>query len=392
MSNNRRILTVFAIAAFPAACVLAQEKPTTVAAPAPGALATLKAEYQAASKAWSTEYLAAYNAAKKAGKDKEFKFDKPSPAPLFSPRFLAIAEQSPDGPDAIDAIKLTLQTSYGEKPDSPLETRAKAIKILKDHYVAKPQIKSVVKQITRFDDSASKDLVAAVIAHNPDRQIQAAAYKGQVSYQEMLAQFSKIVDDPTRLAAIEKSQGKQFVTERLAKAEKAKAELEVLNKIIREKYADLVNDLSVGSPMPALVSEDLEGKSVSLADLQGKVVVFDIWATWCGPCKAMIPHEREMVERLKDKPFALVSISFDAEKKTLVDFLAKEKMPWTHWWNGAEGKLMDTLNIEHYPTIFVVDASGVIRFKEIRGEELEKAVNTLLAEKPKPKLARAAGH
>ncbi len=88
-----------------------------------------------------------------------------------------------------------------------------------------------------------------------------------------------------------------------------------------------------------------------------------------------------MVERLKDKPFALVSISFDAEKKTLTDFLAKEKMPWTHWWNGAEGKLMDTLNIEHYPTIFVVDPAGVIRFKEIRGEELEKAVNVLLAEK-----------
>ena len=97
----------------------------------------------------------------------------------------------------------------------------------------------------------------------------------------------------------------------------------------------------------------------------------------------MIPHEREMVERLKDKPFALVSISVDDEKKTLADFLAKEKMPWTHWWNGAEGKLIDTLNIQHYPTIFVLDAKGVIRYKEIRGEELEKAVNTLLLERMK---------
>ena len=55
-------------------------------------------------------------------------------------------------------------------------------------------------------------------------------------------------------------------------------------------------------------------------------------------------------------------------------------MPWNHWWNGAEGKLMDTLNIQHFPTIFVLDPQGVIRFKEIRGEELEKAVNTLLEE------------
>ena len=83
---------------------------------------------------------------------------------------------------------------------------------------------------------------------------------------------------------------------------------------------------------------------------------------------------------MKDKPFALVSISVDAEKQTLVDFLAKESMPWNHWWNGAEGKLIDTLSIQHYPTIFVLDPSGVIRFKEIRGEELEKAVNLLLDE------------
>ena len=382
MRNKRRILMFFAVAALPAACVLAQDKPSTVAAPATGSFAQLKTEYQDASKAWSKELMAAYNEAKKNDKTKAFKYDKPSPAASFSPRFLAIAEKDPEGPDAIDALKMTLQTSLGTKPDTPLETRARAVKILQDHYVTKPQIKGLLKMITRFDDKESKALVAAVIAQNPDRAVQAAAYVGQVSYREMVAQFAEIVKNPERLATIEKAQGKEFVKERLAKAEKAKAELDALKQTIREKYADIVNDLSVGRPMPALVSEDLEGKTVTLADLKGKVVVFDIWATWCGPCKAMIPHEREMVERLKDKPFALVSISFDAEKKTLTDFLVKEKMPWTHWWNGAEGKLMDTLNIEHYPTIFVVDPAGVIRFKEIRGEELEKAVNALLAEKP----------
>ncbi len=57
--------------------------------------------------------------------------------------------------------------------------------------------------------------------------------------------------------------------------------------------------------------------------------------------------------------------------------------------NGNEGKLMDTLNIQHYPTIFVLDPSGVIRYKEIRGEELEKAVDKLLDE-AKTKPAKAA--
>ena len=92
----------------------------------------------------------------------------------------------------------------------------------------------------------------------------------------------------------------------------------------------------------------------------------------------MIPHEREMVERLKDKPFALVSISADEKKETLTDFLAKEKMPWTHWWNGSEGGDHRGLGRAGFPTIYVLDAQGVIRHKDLRGEELEKAVNALL--------------
>ena len=87
-----------------------------------------------------------------------------------------------------------------------------------------------------------------------------------------------------------------------------------------------------------------------------------------------------MVERLKDKPFRLVSISADEEKETLNDFLAKEKMPWTHWWNGHEGGVIEDWDVEAYPTIYVLDAQGVIRHKDLRGEELEKAVNALLDE------------
>jgi thiol-disulfide isomerase/thioredoxin len=108
--------------------------------------------------------------------------------------------------------------------------------------------------------------------------------------------------------------------------------------------------------------------------------VLDVWATWCGPCRAMIPHEREMVGRLKGKPFALVSISCDEEKDTLTDFLDNEEMPWTHWWDGKDGPLGKALAIRFYPTIYVIDAKGVIRFKNIREEKLEEAVNKLLKE------------
>ena len=140
----------------------------------------------------------------------------------------------------------------------------------------------------------------------------------------------KLKEGEVKRDVFERTEGEGAFDRFLAAGERARRELQQTEEILCEEYADLVTNLSVGATMRELVSEDLEGKTVRLGDLKGKVVVLDLWATWCGPCVAMIPHEREMVKRHKDKPFALVSISVDTEKRTLTDFLAKEPMPWNH--------------------------------------------------------------
>ncbi|WP_439626391.1 TlpA family protein disulfide reductase [Gemmata sp.] len=146
-----------------------------------------------------------------------------------------------------------------------------------------------------------------------------------------------------------------------------------------------LNNLTVGKVLPDSACEDLDGKKVKISDYRGKVVVLDIWATWCGPCRAMIPHERELVKNLKDKPFAFISLSADDEKDTLVKFIEKEPMPWVHWWNGgAKGGPVADYKVQFFPTVYVLDEKGVIRFKHVREKAMDEAIDVLLKEiKPK---------
>ena len=363
--------------------------PTT--SPNENSFAALKRAYDDATKAYHDEFEAAHEAAKAKGDAalKAFKFEKPRPGFAFAPKFLAVAEKDPEGPDAVDALKLAVRYGFSDTGNAP-EFRARAIKILQEHYVTKAQIKGFVRQLAMTEEPGARKVLDDVIARNPDRKVRAAAYKALIAYREYLIRFAEMAKDKDRAAMIEKSEGKEALNQRLARAAVAQGEIEAMKKTLREEYRGFVHDLSVGQTAPEVVTQDVDGKPVKLGDLKGNVVVLDVWATWCVPCTAMIPHEREMVGRLEGKPFRLVDLSVDDDVKTLQDFLAKEKLPWTHWWagpGGAESSFVQDWDIRGIPAIFVLDGEGVIRYRNVRGDELEEAVNALLKEAE----AKAAG-
>jgi len=95
----------------------------------------------------------------------------------------------------------------------------------------------------------------------------------------------------------------------------------------------------------------------------------------------MYPHERSLVKRLEDKPFALLGVNSD-QKERLRQVIAKEKMTWRSWWDGGstEGPIARRWNVRGWPTIYVLDHKGVIRFRDVRETELDRAVDQLLAE------------
>jgi peroxiredoxin len=137
---------------------------------------------------------------------------------------------------------------------------------------------------------------------------------------------------------------------------------------------------AVSQVAPDFSGKTLDGTPFHLSELRGKVVVLDFWATWCPPCRAMIPHERDMVRRLSGKSFALVSISADGDETNLKEFVRDERMNWTHLLDGPNGPIIRAYEVDRFPTVYVLDANGVIRYRDVRDKELERAVEKVLAE------------
>jgi hypothetical protein len=96
----------------------------------------------------------------------------------------------------------------------------------------------------------------------------------------------------------------------------------------------------------------------------------------------MVPHERSLVEKFQDRPFVLVGVNSDPEREIAQDAQAKHAMAWRSWWDGADGPIAAEWKIKFFPTTYVIDSKGVIRYANLRGAELEQAIETLLQEMP----------
>jgi len=117
-------------------------------------------------------------------------------------------------------------------------------------------------------------------------------------------------------------------------------------------------------PAPAMTLKDLDGKTHDLMDYRGKVVLVNFWATWCPPCRAEMPSMQRLKTMMRDQPFAILAVDMAETEKEIRDFLKefKETKPEFTILLDPKGAAMKDWKVHVFPTSFIVDAEGNIRF------------------------------
>jgi thiol-disulfide isomerase/thioredoxin len=128
----------------------------------------------------------------------------------------------------------------------------------------------------------------------------------------------------------------------------------------------------IGSRLPEFSATDLNGRQISSADLRGKVVLIDIWATWCGPCKKEMPSYQRLADEYGARGFAVVGLKANMMADT-EDPLSFAKRMGVHYplVIATDDLLQKLGGLEGLPTTLLYDRQGILRKKVIGFEYTE---------------------
>lgn len=274
---------------------------------------------------------------------------------------VAVLETDPASQDALQAAAWILLNT----PDGPEVEKASAV-ILKEH-TGDTNLVYLCKQLERVRHRCATNLLEAILANNPSAEVKAQACFILATLRKEEAMFGQNKKATAEAVKLFERVATEFARSGPTGAElarRAKPELHELRHLI------------IGKPAPDTQGEDLDGQRINLRDYHGQVVVLVFWC--CGYSEAT--DHQKLLERVAGKPVALIGVSGDNDRSKARESVQKQQVSWPTIWDGRDRPIHGAWNVNKWLTTIVLDVKGVIRYRDVRGRELELAVVTLLRE------------
>ncbi|MEQ9091759.1 MAG: TlpA disulfide reductase family protein [Balneola sp.] len=147
----------------------------------------------------------------------------------------------------------------------------------------------------------------------------------------------------------------------------------------KEQLVSNYEEVAIGSIAPNFTLPNLEGKGVSLSDFEGQTVLLTFWASWCPTCRAENKNLKEIYPEYKKKGFEILAVSLDRSKNNWRKAVEKDEIFWPQVSDlkGVDSPVATKYGVYSTPTTFLIDSSGVVVEKDLRGGELELRIQEL---------------
>jgi thiol-disulfide isomerase/thioredoxin len=287
----------------------------------------------------------------------------------------------------------------------------RSLEWLRRDYLLDPRLKDHIPEMAiATAGSSAEGFLRDVLARNPDHTVQGLACSMLASMMAWLYEAPELfAKNPDVAHDFEKLHGKVMLAW-IKSHDRAAAEIEAvaLHNRVLSQYADVRlypaypddkrmirrfsedwlrghRELVIGKLAPEIEGKDVDGNPIKkLSDYRGKVVALVFWASWCGPCMQEIPTDRELAESMVGRPFALLGVNCDYTPQDAKATMAKESINWPNWYDGdprTDPPIQAHYFIQGIPAVFLLDAEGVIRGRDLRGQSLRDAIEGMVKER-----------